>query len=98
MKKLIEIEPMADINCDNPGCGYTEQVDNSDLPNHINRPCPECGCNLLTYADCQKSIRAVAFANWINKWFSWIGIFMSSKRSTISVHFQEGKVTYEKLD
>ncbi len=38
------------LKCDN--CDYKdENIDRSEFENYINRPCPECGENLLTFND-----------------------------------------------
>lgn len=40
------------IKCDKPGCNYADaEVKFEDYPNWINKPCPECGENLLTQQD-----------------------------------------------
>ncbi len=40
------------IKCDNPKCNYTDPlVKYEEYPEYVNKPCPECGSNLLTEQD-----------------------------------------------
>lgn len=49
--KYIEEVNVGPIKCDAEGCDYTEQVAPEDYTKYINKPCPKCGANLLTYDD-----------------------------------------------
>jgi len=55
------------IKCDNSKCNYTDPtVTYEDYPNWLNKPCPLCGCNLLTQADydiCKKMMDLAEIAN-----------------------------------
>lgn len=51
MRKNIEYNVQG-IQCDNTNCDYVdENVKYGDYPEWLNRPCPECGENLLTEED-----------------------------------------------
>ena len=40
------------IRCDTPGCGYKKpNVTFKQYPKYLNKPCPQCGANLLTQED-----------------------------------------------
>ncbi len=40
------------IKCDNPECGYTDPTaKRENFKDYLNKPCPECGENLLTQED-----------------------------------------------
>lgn len=47
----IEIISEGGLKCDNPNCSYTNDVKFEEYPNWINKPCPNCGENLLTEQD-----------------------------------------------
>ena len=95
-RKLIELHQEYSIVCDNKRCGYkikNETGDpNVDISGYLNSPCPNCGENLLTEEDYSNSIRALRFINWVNKWFSWINIFIPKmvKRDRFLVHIHNG--------
>jgi len=43
------------LKCDNPECDYKdEDIPGSDYEQYINKPCPDCGENLLTQDDYDK--------------------------------------------
>jgi len=43
------------LKCDNPECDYKDEtIDSVDYEQHINKPCPDCGENLLTQDDYDK--------------------------------------------
>ena len=49
--KLVEIT-ISGIKCDNEDCDYhDDSVDRDNYPAYVNKPCPECGANLLTQED-----------------------------------------------
>lgn len=51
MTKLITIR-ISGIKCDNEACDYMDaEVDRDNYPKYIDKPCPECGSNLLTKED-----------------------------------------------
>lgn len=90
MRKLIEMDSQNLIECDNLNCDYTVPTapgdENIDSANHsrvvsfINKPCPECGENLLTIDDYKNYDVLLKTVAWINKWFSWLTIFEGNKK------------------
>jgi hypothetical protein len=84
MKKLIKITQEYLIQCDNEKCDY--KILNPDknidtyLKFYINMPCPQCGENLLTEQDYLDHLKLMSAIKFINKWFSWLTIFMFTKR------------------
>lgn len=51
MDKAIEYT-IKGIKCDNPECDYVNlDVKFEDYKQWLNKPCPKCGCNLLTKKD-----------------------------------------------
>lgn len=56
------------IKCDNPECSYRDaEVKYADYINWVNKPCPECGSNLLTEADYNIVLKMVKAVNFINR-------------------------------
>ena len=56
------------IKCDNPDCNYADLTVNvEEYDQWLNRPCPDCGCNLLTQADYDMVKMILYRANEINK-------------------------------
>jgi hypothetical protein len=54
MRKPVEIKG---IKCDKPSCDYRDDsVTTSQYKEYIDKPCPKCGSNLLTYADYKTSM------------------------------------------
>jgi hypothetical protein len=49
--ELLNIGP---LKCDADGCDYTQEVPNDELKEWINKSCPKCGANLLTYDDFER--------------------------------------------
>lgn len=66
MSNRIEIEESG-IMCDNPECVYENaSVTHETLIEWIDRPCPNCGQNLLTEEDYLADQQVVAAAEYIN--------------------------------
>jgi hypothetical protein len=64
---LIEFE-VRGIECDNERCDFGDpNVLAKDFPIWINKPCPKCGSNLLTYDDWELVDRMMAFTNLTNE-------------------------------
>lgn len=58
------------IKCDNKDCNYKDMsVKMEDYDKWLNKPCPECGQNLLTQEDYDISNEFVKLTNMINKIF-----------------------------
>lgn len=66
MEQAIEVN-IGGIKCDNPECDYADMsVKVEDYKDWLNKPCPECGHNLLTqndYDDVQKTLKLAKFLN-----------------------------------
>ena len=88
MRKLIEIQQENLIECDNENCDYViknlTKNPNESIKQYINSHCPNCGDNLLTEEDYLDNERFLRILNWMNKWFSWVTIFIPKKYETKS--------------
>lgn len=88
MKKLIERKGV-DLVCDNPECNFSIKLKPSVVPYlhvYIGARCPECDQVLLTEKDYDRFMSVDRAVKFINRWFSWIAIFISSKNhSTASI-------------
>lgn len=65
MNEYIEILPIRGIKCDAVGCGYSDPSA-EDVRVYLNRPCPNCGANLLTEADLALLDAMIACVDWVN--------------------------------
>ncbi len=95
MRKLIEMSQEYLIVCDNKNCDYKvpnkTKDPNASIKKYLNKPCPKCGENLLTEKDYKDSETLMRYINWINKWFSWITIFIpKNKEKKVTVHVHNG--------
>jgi predicted nucleic-acid-binding Zn-ribbon protein len=93
MRKLIEIQQENLIECDNKNCDYViknpTKDPNENVKRFVNMPCPKCGDNLLTEKDYLEGERFMQVLNWVNKWFSWVTIFIPCKyetKSSVTIH------------
>jgi predicted RNA-binding Zn-ribbon protein involved in translation (DUF1610 family) len=50
----VSVEESA-VKCDNPACGFEQAIPFEDHEKWIDRPCPNCGENLITREDFEKS-------------------------------------------
>lgn len=67
MNKNIEYH-VKGIQCDNPDCDYVnEEVQYEDYPEWLNKPCPECGENLLTEEDYNMLKAIIGVADIVNE-------------------------------
>lgn len=95
-RKLIEMHQEYSIVCDNKQCGYKIKSvtgdPNEDISEYLNKPCPNCGENLLTEKDYLQSLKVLKLINWLNRWFSWTIVFVpkKAKRVGASVHVHKG--------
>lgn len=56
------------IQCDNPNCDFKDKtVKYEDYPKWVNKPCPKCGCNLLTEKDYNICKAIVSITKLFNK-------------------------------
>lgn len=39
------------IVCDNPACSFHQEIEYDEIESWVDKPCPECGINLLTRED-----------------------------------------------
>lgn len=104
MKKLIEKQQQWSIVCDNPSCEYKltfSDLIEKHLHLYIGKPCPLCGQNLLTIDDYVLHKRMMANIDFINRWFSWLTLFIPKKkldrRSSVCVHVHDG-IHVKKVD
>lgn len=89
MKQLIEVKQEYLIVCDNTACDYKilNETGNPfiDVKEYINKPCPKCGDNLLTEDDYIRSRNLERIILFINKWFSWLTIFVPKSKKTETI-------------
>lgn len=56
------------IKCDNPNCDFSDMsVSFENYKEYVNRPCPKCGCNLLTEHDYNVCKAMMKMTGWLNK-------------------------------
>jgi len=89
------------IKCDNPNCDFRDDtVKFEDYPLWLNKPCPKCGCNLLTKKDLETTktlIKLVNIINWVIHPFMFI--FKKGKRVKTSVEMDgTGEVNFKRID
>jgi hypothetical protein len=99
-RKLIEIHQEDLIICDNPICDFKVKNPtgnpNEDISEYLNKPCPNCGQNLLTNEDYEQSLKLMRTINWANKWFSWLTYIFPNKPTSTILHVHEGLHIKEK--
>lgn len=84
------------VVCDNKNCDFKVLNETGDpnvsIKQYLNVACPKCGENLLTEEDYLNSLKLLNAINWINKWFSWITIFIpkSKKVTKATAHTHKG--------
>ena len=100
-KKLIEFTEDPHLYCDNPECGFKlpEVIPADEWAEWINSKCPHCESNLLTQEDYNRYISVVKSINWLNKWFSWITIFIPNRvKPTYAQVDTHEKITITEID
>lgn len=56
------------IKCDNKDCNYNNmEVEFKEYKEWLNKPCPICGCNLLTEKDYKTTVTMMNMVNILNK-------------------------------
>lgn len=84
MRKLIEMNQEHLVVCDNKNCDFKVPNETGDtnvsIKQYLNVACPKCGENLLTEEDYINSLKLLNAINWMNKWLSWITIFIPRKK------------------
>ena len=104
-RKIIEASQEFLIVCDNPRCDYKienpTKDPNEDTSQYVDVPCPKCGENLLTRKDHELGLKFMKIVNFINKWFSWLTVFIPDKKpkseDMVRVGFHR-KITLEKIE
>lgn len=92
------------VVCDNPTCDYkvvntTGTVDINDLKSYVNKPCSQCGENLLTEKDYNDAVRLVKIVVGLNKYFGWwFKLFPRKQTKTVSIHVHNGLNTVNQKD
>lgn len=93
MRRLIEMSQEYLIVCDNKNCDFKitnkTKDPNECVKKYLNVSCPKCGKNILTEQDYLNSLVLLRMIDWINKWFSWITIFIPKKKitkATVNTH------------
>lgn len=98
MRKLIEMHQEHEVVCDNPQCDFKLSCETGEIIQFLNVSCPECGENLLTEKDYLDNLSVLKVINWLNRYFSWIMLFVPKKAKMINttVHVHKGvKVSTE---
>jgi len=105
MRKLIEINQDHLVICDNKDCDFkvpneTGAPSVSIMKQFLNVACPKCGSNLLTEEDYTNSLKILNAMNWINRWFSWVTLFMpkAKKKTKGIIHIHKGVTIHEKSE
>lgn len=61
------------LQCDNPNCDWKDDsIKFNESIKYLNKPCPMCGSNLLSYESHASTMKLIKYVNWINKWFGWL--------------------------
>ena len=79
------------IKCDNTECDFIDMsVKYEDYNEWLNKPCPDCGANLLTEADFKTCKRVVRFSK-------IIGFFVGKKGERVTIPLKmngSGKIRF----
>lgn len=63
----VEVSKSGGLKCDNQSCGWIDpSIKVEDYKDWVNKPCPECGENLLTEEDFDSTNRLMDAINMIN--------------------------------
>lgn len=63
----ITIARSGGLNCDTPGCGYTDaSIAIEDYVKWVDAPCPKCGASLLTPEDYSSFLQLMESVRFIN--------------------------------
>ena len=89
------------IKCDNLNCDYKDNtVEFKDYMTWLNRPCPQCGENLLTKKDLdalERLIKIINLVNWLLRLFVKINKSTEFMRVPIEMN-GTGKLTFKEID
>lgn len=76
------------IKCDNHDCDFADEtVRVEDYKDWLNKPCPKCGCNLLTQADYDNVQMLLSLVNMVNKNFSLSEEIQDDSNKTATITF-----------
>lgn len=92
-RKLIETSQESLVVCDNLECDFKVPGSlNLSIKRFLNVGCPKCGENLLTQEDYDQWVALHTYVRFINKWFSWISVFLKESKEphSTSVHVHNG--------
>lgn len=88
---------VGEIKCDNPDCDFRDET--AKFENYeawLNKPCPQCGANLLTEADLktvQTIVSITTLINWVLRPF--VKLIKNPKRTAITGEMNgTGQVTF----
>ena len=85
MKNALEIN-ISGIKCDNPNCDFEDMsVKVEDYDKWLNKPCPQCGENLLTDDDYRNVQFLLGMAELANKIYPKIEDNESIAKATINM-------------
>lgn len=82
------------VECDN--CDYVVPNPTKDPYvdgiEYVNKPCPQCGYNLLTKEDYNQYKVMMKMIDKINKWFGWLSWFGVGKgtEGTVNIKVRDG--------
>lgn len=94
MKDAIRTE-IRGIKCDTKGCDYADMdVPVEDYPQWVNKPCPNCGGNLLTEADYQTVKFVLSLADTMNAFIPKVSDTAEDGRISVKLD-GSGKVDVE---
>lgn len=87
------------IKCDNSDCDFIDtNVDFNDYDQWLNKPCPECGANLLTEADYRTCKAIISFVKVINI-LTWpLGIFAKKTHKLEAKMDGTGRVYFDEIE
>ena len=95
MRKLIEVKSDAlTLKCDNINCNYEhpDSIPYEESALWVGEKCPKCKASLLTLDDYERWLIVQKTVKFINRWFSWLTIFMRKNQElsevSVSVHKQ----------
>ena len=80
------------MKCDTPGCSWSDMtVQRSEYLSYRNKPCPNCGANLLTDEDWNLVLSMEAAAKWVNENAERLGINIEEPGEPFDLDFDEVK-------
>ncbi|MDR2509883.1 MAG: hypothetical protein LBC77_04475 [Spirochaetaceae bacterium] len=80
--KKIEAEHNLQLKCDNPKCGYLQEIQEEDAAKYVGAKCPKCGEIILTLADYKKHRCFMKIANFFLRFVPTI----RAKKGSLAIH------------